>query len=297
MTDVLEKLLAREGVGRRPAASEDSASAAAAAAAWGAVWPEAILSFWRASDGLDLPLLDAHLLGTAEVRELAAGRFGESCREQGFVPLLDDHQGAHLGMLTREPLPGRIVQRPGAEVSRLVYRGFEGLLGGVHSALDLGEPADVYFSQTRGDFAADAPRTADDQAAADALLAADFTPEAGAHAVRLLAPDRLPQWRKLLQGDFDVRREALDRLQSFTATMPEVAHLLAEDRAALEAFADAVVAAVSAAGFEVGRRQGVFAEINGRWTNLEVYFKTRDVPRTLASIFGWPQAGWLYRHP
>lgn len=285
MTEVLEKLLARERVGRRPPASDEGV--AAAAEAWNVAWPEPLLAFWRTSDGLDLPLLDAHLLGTAEIRELAGGRFGESCREQGFAPLLDDHQGAYLGMLVQAPLFGRIVQRPGAEGSRLVYRGFEGLLGGIQSALDLGEPADVYFSQTRGDFAPDAPRTTDDQTAADALLAAEPTPATGAYAVRLLAPDRLPQWRKLLESDFAVRREALDRLQSFTATMPEVARLLAEDRAALEAFADAVTAAVSAAGFEVGRRQGVFAEINGRWTNLEVYFNTRDVPRTLASIFGW----------
>ena len=165
MGDVIDELLARDDIGRSVPASQSDINAVSRALA--APLPEMLVKLWRVSDGVALEPLDAHLLGPAEALQLLAkSALSDELVQRGFVPVLNDHQSNYLVVAVQGPLAFRVAYLPHDDGSRLVYRDFGSCVADLLRAMDGEDTADLYLHEARGDYAPDAPRPEEDQAAA-----------------------------------------------------------------------------------------------------------------------------------
>jgi hypothetical protein len=157
MGDVIDELLARDDIGTNGPAARSEIDAVSRY--FDAPLPELLVKLWRASDGVTLEQLDAHLLGPSEVRQLLAdGAWNEELVERGFLPVLDDHQSNYLVVIVRDPLAFRVAHVPHDDGSRLLYRDFESCIADLLRAMDGEDSADLYLHDAQGDYTPDAPR-------------------------------------------------------------------------------------------------------------------------------------------
>jgi len=284
--DTLVQLLARDDVtvgDPAPRAAVD-----AVAKRFGGALPAALIKLWSASDGIVFDSLDAHILGPADVVRMldeSAQPWASYLLDQGFLPILDDHQSNYLVVNVREPLAFRVTHLPHDDDRRPLYRDVDSFLLALPQAVASDESADSFFRATDGDYPPDAPRTEADQSAARALMATDGMNEEWNYAAQLLDASNLAEWATLLETDHFVRRDVVARMEKMTD--PAIRDLLQRDRAAFEEFAHTVAKAARAAGLNVGRRQPDALQVNGRWMNLEGFFYRRNVPDAIPRTITW----------
>lgn len=284
MADAVDRLLKGFGAAEGRPASE--ADVAAIETRFGGSVPAPLRKLWRASDGTDLEALEARLLGPTEIlRMTEAGASFEALPATGMLPLLDDRGSNFACLHLRPPLaPRTVFMHHDGDGLRLAHREVEGLFLGLVDCLEVGESADEYLRTDGGDYAPDAPRTAEDRAAARDLLATDGANGEWNLAIQLLDAADLTEWRRLLETDHFVRREAVARLRKLDS--PEVRELLEQDVAAFKAFVEAVVSAAGAAGLAVEWR-GNAPRIGGIWMNLDSFFHRRNVPDAVPRAIRW----------
>jgi len=284
MGDVIDKLLARDDTGTTDAAARSEIDAVSRY--FDAAVPELLVKLWRASDGVTLERLDAHLLGPSEVRYLVAdGAWNEDLVERGFLPVLDDHQSNYLVVIVRDPLAVRVAHVPHDDGSRLLYRDFESCVADLLRAMDSEASADLYLHDAQGDYAPDAPRPEEDQNAARELMRTAGEREEWNYAAQLLDASNLPEWAKLLETDHFVRRDVRARMRKMSS--PAIRQLLRKDKAAFEAFATLAADAARRTGLKVGGRQGDALQVGGKWMNLEGFFHRRNIPNALPRMIAW----------
>jgi len=285
MTGFVDQLLQHPDVVHGDPASRSTIDALAVK--YGARFPEPLLKIWSAGD-LTLETLDAHILGADEVLRLVEKEhWPRALTARGFVPLLNDHQANYLAVLVREPLAFRVAHVPHDDGSRLVYRELEGCARALLEALAAGESADMFFHDTDGDYAADAPRTPTDQQAARSLLATDGEHEEWNYATQLLDESNLEGWAQLLETDHFVRRDVVARMRKLHS--PVIRELLARDQRAFDEFAQRVAAAARKDGLKVGEQRNGVLRVNGSWMNLDGFFHRRSIPDAMPRMMAWFQ--------
>lgn len=284
MADTVDRLLARGGVSAVGPASR--ADIDEVAGRFGATLPAPLIELWGATDGVALDPLDAHILGPTEVILLVEDQaWPAGLVDQGFLPVLDDHQSNYLAAIVKGPLAYRVAHLPHDDAGRLLYRDLDPFLGALLHALDQDETADTFFRRTHGDYSPDAPRTREDRAAARALMATDGERDEWNYAAQLLDAEDVAEWATLLETDHFVRRDVVARMEQMTA--PAIRELLRRDQAAFEEFAAEVAEAAREAGFEVGRRQRDALQVGGKWMNLECFFHRRRIPDAIPRMLAW----------
>jgi len=283
MTGFVDQLLQHPDVVHGDPASRSTIDALAMK--YGATFPEPLLKIWSAGD-LTLETLDAHILGADEVLRLVEKEhWPRALTARGFVPLLIDHQANYLAVLVREPLAFRVAHVPHDDGSRLVYRELEGCARALLEALAAGESADMFFHDTDGDYAADAPRTPPDQQAARSLLATDGEHEEWNYATQLLDESNLEGWARLLETDHFVRRDVVARMRKLHS--PVIRELLARDQRAFDEFARRVADAARNDGLKVGEQRNGVLRVNGSWMNLDGFFYRRSIPDAMPRMMAW----------
>jgi len=203
--------------------------------------------------------------------------FGAGRRNSAGVDLSDP--------LVREPLAFRVAHVPHDDGSRLVYRELEGCARALLEALAAGESADMFFHDTDGDYAADAPRTPTDQQAARSLLATDGEHEEWNYATQLLDESNLEGWSRLLETDHFVRRDVVARMRKLHS--PVIRELLARDQRAFDEFARRVADAARNDGLKVGEQRNGVLRVNGSWMNLDGFFYRRSIPDAMPRMMAW----------
>jgi len=283
MTGFVDQLLQHPDVVHGDPASRSTIDALAMK--YGATFPEPLLKIWSAGD-LTLETLDAHILGADEVLRLVEKEhWPRALTARGFAPLLNDHQANYLAVLVREPLAFRVAHVPHDDGSRLVYRELEGCARALLEALAAGESADMFFHDTDGDYAADAPRTPTDQQAARSLLATDGEHEEWNYATQLLDESNLEGWARLLETDHFVRRDVVARMRKLHS--PVIRELLARDQRAFDEFARRVADAARNDGLKVGEQRNGVLRVNGSWMNLDGFFYRRSIPDAMPRMLAW----------
>jgi hypothetical protein len=281
--DWLERLRQHPFVSWREPASEDSIELVARQ--FGAVLPEALLQFWRASDGAGLGQFEGELLGASALSKLPDGEWLTLLKERGLLPVLHDGQSNHLVLHVTRPLSQRITYLPHDDGPRLMYRDLPSLLGELPQAFATGETADEYFAGTaQGDYAPDAPRSAADRADAELLSRCDTEVEL-VQAVALLDASQTEAWARLLETQHFVRREARARMECLPE--PAIVELLARDAAAFAEFAQFARRAAESAGLTVQGVQGESLRIDGRSYNLDALFYRRNIPDAFSKLSDW----------
>ncbi|HEY1067318.1 MAG TPA: SMI1/KNR4 family protein [Pirellulales bacterium] len=282
MASALSEFLGHRDVGKQAPADESEIEAVSRG--FNAPLPDALVAFWQASNGATLDRLNAHLLGTQEVLSILDARWNPFT-ELGFVPLLDDHQSNLICVIVREPVAFRVARVPHDDGSRLLYRDFDSFLNGLLEALRGGTAAVRFFHGSEGDYPADAPRSADDQASARALLQCDNAYDEWNYAVQLLDASNLDEWAALLETDHFVRRNVRARMQRMSA--PAIRELLQQDAAEFRRFAQATAKAARQAGLPVGRQQDDALQVGNRWMSLEAFFHRRRIPNAFPRMVQW----------
>jgi hypothetical protein len=284
VADALDQLLARGDVATgepAPRAYVDDL-----AGRFGAVLPASLIELWCATDGVALDSLNAHILGPAEVILMVDEQvWPPGLVDQGFLPVLDDHQSNYLAVLVREPLAFRVAHLPHDDGSRLLYRDVDSFLRALLKALEQDESADLFFHDTNGDYPPDAPRTRADQSAARAMMATGGTRDEWNYAAQLLDASNLAEWATLLETDHFVRRDVVARMEKMTD--PAIRELLRRDRVAFEEFATRAAEAAREAGLEVGRRERDALQVGGTWMNLDGFFHRRGIPDAVPRMLAW----------
>jgi hypothetical protein len=251
-----------------------------------AVLPVSLIALWGATDGLSLESLDAHILGPTEViRMIDKESWPPGLVDQGFLPLLDDHQSNYVTVCVREPLAFRVVHLPHDDESRLLYRDVDSFIHALIEALDRCEPACLFFHDADGDYLPDAPRNQVDQRAAQSLMATDGKRDEWNYAAQLLDASNLAEWATLLETDHFVRRDVVARMEKMRE--PAIRDLLRRDRVAFKEFAIRVAEAAREAGLEVGRLERGALQIGGSWMNLECFFHRRNIPDAIPRMLAW----------
>ncbi len=284
MANAVDQLLARDDV----ATSEPAPRAYIddLAGRFGAVQPASLIELWGATDGVNLDSLDAHILGPTEViLTIDEQAWPPGLVDQGFLPVLDDHQSNYLAVLVRGPLAFRVAYLPHDDGSRLLYRDVASLLQALIVALNGDELACLFFHDTQGDYPPDAPRSQADQRAARALMATDGTRDEWNYAAQLLDASNLAEWGTLLETDHFVRRDVVARMEKMTD--PAIRELLRQDRVAFEEFATRTAEAAREAGLEVGRRERDALQVGGKWMNLEGFFHRRRISDAVPRMLAW----------
>jgi hypothetical protein len=294
MDNVIDELLARDDVGTTEPASRSDMDAVSRY--FDAAPPGLLVKLWRASDGVTLEGLGAHLLGPSEIRQLLAdGAWSEELVERGFLPVLDDRESNYLAVIVRDPLAFRVAHVPHDDGSRLLYRDFESCVADLLRATDRGESADLYLHDADGDYAPDAPRPEEDQEAARELMRTAGEREEWNYAAQLLDASNLREWARLLETDHFVRRDVLARLRKMSA--PGVRELLRKDEAAFEAFATNFMDAVRGAGLRVGDRNGRCVRVGAAWYDLDGFFHRRNIPDAMPRMLAWIEDRLAGRNP
>jgi len=281
MQDVIDELLGRSDVARSNPASQEAIRAVARRC--DAPLPEALVKLWLVSDGVEMDSLDASVLGPTQV--LAWLDTIPSFAERGLVPVLDDHQSNCLAVCVQGPLAFRVLHLPHDDGARVLYRDVESCVRSLVEATGLCTSADLFLSETEGDYAPEGPRTAADQTAAKALLTGADEGDAWNHATTLLDATQLDEWARLLETDHFVRRDVRARMQRMSS--PDIRELLRKDDQAFEAFVSHFIASVRGAGRQVGTRDGTSLRVGNKWYELETFFHRRNVPDATERTLAW----------
>jgi hypothetical protein len=294
MGDVIDELLARDdATTSKPASSFDIT---AVATKFDAPLPESLLKLWRASDGLAIDPLDAHIPGPAEVLQLVADdAWNQQLVDRGFLPVLDDHQSNYLTLCVRNPLAFRVLHLPHDDGARVLYRDFESCLRSLIEAVVAGATADMFLFETDGDYPSDEPRPQQDQDDAKAMLAGPNERGEWNHAARLLDESTLNEWARLLETDHFVRRDVRARMQKMQS--PAIRELLQKDERAFEDFALTFMDAVRGAGLCLGERQLHCVRVSEAWYNLEAFFHRRSIPDAAPRMVTWIKDQLAGRNP
>lgn len=294
MGDVIDELLGRDDVTTSDPASR--ADINAAARQFDAPLPESLIKLWRASDGLTIDPLDAHVPGPAEVLQLLADdAWDQQLVQRGLVPVLDDHQSNYLAVCVRDPLAFRVLHMPHDDGARVLYRDFESCIGALTGAADAGEAADLFLFETEGDYPPDEPRPGEDQEAARALLAGKNTRGEWNHAARLLDESNLDEWTRLLETDHFVRRDVRARMQKMRSTA--IRELLRKDEQAFDQFAATFMDQARSAGLPLGDRNGQCVRVGEAWYELEAFFHRRNIPDAGPRMLAWIKDQLAGRNP
>jgi hypothetical protein len=284
MADSLGLLLRRTSGARHQ--EGDSPDAQQACAPFGAAPTDELVRLWGEGENLVLTGVGVHLVGPAEVLQLARSGCVDGLLDRGFVPVLDDDESNFLCVAVQEPLAPRVLYVPHDDASRLIYSNVVTMAEALLGLCDRKEPGAYFLHETRGDYPFDGPRTAEDRALGHALVKASKSDELLRYAVQLLGSDDIDDWRTLLETNHFVRRRALARLRSLTSS-PVVA-LLQRDAEAFARFADEIAAACASDGLVIGERQDTALQVGDHWVELEAFFYRRKVrnavPRTVAWI-------------
>jgi hypothetical protein len=200
---LLDELLAIDGV---RAAAPAPASQISEVARWaGASLPESLVGLWQRTNGLALPPIDAHVLGAGEALEVAASAGWDELLEGGFLPIVDDHGSYYCAVVIKEPLAFRGAHVPHDGESRLLYCGVESCLRAIVDGMRRGRTLDLVLSETHGDYAPDGARSAEDEAAARALLDRGGARGSGATRPSCWTPatstDSRGCWRPIISSD------------------------------------------------------------------------------------------------
>lgn len=294
MSDLSDELLARDDVTRFDPAS--GADITAVSRKLDAPLPDALVMIWRASGGLTIEPLDAHIPGPTEVLQLFAGdAWDQQLVPRGLVPVLDDHQSNYLAVCVHTPLAFRVLHLPHDDGARVLYRDFESCLRSLLKAADAGETADIFLYETDGDYPPDEPRSEDDQNAAKALLSGANESGEWNHAARLLDASNLEEWARLLETDHFVRRDVRARMQKMQS--PAIQELLRKDEQAFEEFAVKFTEVVREAGLPVGERKDQCVGVGKAWYNLEGFFHRRNIPEAIPRMLDWINDQMAGRNP
>lgn len=284
MGDVIDELLGRDDVTTSDPASR--ADINAAARQLDAPLPESLVKLWRASDGITIDPLDAHVPGPTEVVQLLADdAWDQQLVERGLVPVLDDHQSNYLAVCVRDPLAFRVLHLPHDDGARVLYRDFESCIEALIRAADAGETADLFLFESEGDYPPDEPRPEEDQEAAKVLLAAKNERGEWNHAARLLDASNLEEWARLLETDHFVRRDVRARMRKMRSTA--IRELLRKDEQAFEQFAVTFMDVVRGAGLPLGDPNGQCARVGKAWYELEAFFHRRNIRDAMPRMVTW----------
>lgn len=289
MDDAVDQLLSRGDIETAGPASRSKIDAVARQ--FDGLLPSLLPKLWRASDGVILCDLEAHIPGPSEALDLIAGDAWEQhWLERGFVPVLDDRQGSYLAAIVSDPCAFRIAHVPHDDKSRLIYRDFESCLYSLIQAMDSGvTDACMFLHESKGDYPPDTPRSEEDQDVARALMAGGNEDQAWNYAAQLLDASNLDEWAKLLETDHVVRGDVRARMQQMTS--PAIHDLFEKDQKAFDEFAELTAIAVKKAGHNVGIRKNECLQVDGHWMNLEAFFYCRNMPnameRVIAAVRSW----------
>jgi hypothetical protein len=286
VSDTVGRLLARNDVA--VAAPAPQARVDEMAEHFGGALPPSLVELWRASDGVVLESLNAHILGPVEVIQLIDnGAWPEGAVGLSYLPVLDDHESNYLAAIVRGPLAFRVAYLPHDDDFRLLYHDVDSLIHALLEVLEQDESANLrlFFYDTPGDYPADSARTHADQFAARALMATDGTHCEWNYAAQLLDASNLAEWATLLETDHFVRRDVVARMEQMTD--PAIRELLRRDRVAFEDFAARTVEAAREAGLDVGRRQQDVLQVGGKWMNLDGFFHRRRIRDAVPRMLAW----------
>jgi hypothetical protein len=293
MSDLIEALLAREGVVKgEPSSRADIESIVSA---FGVPMPDTLVKLWLASDGVALEGLDADLFGPTKIREYLGYGTCTYWLEQGFVPLLDDHGSNPLVVAVKEPLAYRVIYQPHDGDMKIMYRTLESWLADLGRVMATFDSADTYLRESYGDYPPDGPRTEDDRQAARVLLRTDGEHDEWKFAINLLDDSNLEEWKALLETQHFVRRYAQARMHQMRSST--IRELLRKDQQAFEEFAKVAEEAARNAGLEVGERSYECLRVGGKGMNLDGFFYRRNIPNAVPRMIAWFEDLIAGRHP
>jgi hypothetical protein len=283
MADSINELITRDDVDRNDPASV--ADIEAVADLFGTGLPEPMLRVWRATDGIVLTEIDAHILGPSESLEIAREDvLNMGLVDRGLLPLLDDHQSNYLMLNLSAPLAFRVSYVPHDDGSRLIFRDLFSCAKHLLGMMDREESADGLYD-TPGDYEADAPRDMADQMSARALLTTGGEHEECNYAAQLLDASNLDEWQQLLETDHFVRRDVRARMAKMSS--PAIRELLRTDDKAFADFAARAEAEARKAGLDVGPRDLDCLKIGQSWMNLDAFFHRRNIPNAFSRMIAW----------
>lgn len=291
--DIISDLLDAAGVIADDATPASAEAIASLLARIQGPLPATLLALWRITDGLDLPDLDARILGPAEIADIISPA-GVWC-DPGLLPLIDDRQSNYFALCYAEPLAFRIAYMPHDDGPWLVFRHVDSLLQAILRNADDPDCLDNIIPVDAGDFRPDARRTPDDLVAARALLRTDGERGQWNYAVQLLDASNLPELALLLETDHMVRRDALRHMRAMESDAVQA--LLAEDAQKFAAFVAAVTSAVGEAALVVTNFQNTVLQINGIWIELEYFYHRRHIPKALPRLIDWVRDLLAKRNP
>jgi hypothetical protein len=283
MSDVLEQLLAHEAATTSDPASRSDIDAVARRI--DAPLPELLAQRWRRSDGVAMQPLDCLVLGPSAVLQLLDNDAWFDLSKRGLLPIVDDHQSNLLAVFTRGPRAFRVAHLAHDDDDRLLYRDVEGCFRGLLECADQGSDAASFFYETQGDYPPDEPRCDEDQEAARELLAAPHELDEWNHAAQLLDAGNLAGWRRLLETDHFVRRDARERMRKMSS--PAIKALLAEDQEAFDEFVELAANAARQAGMKVGPSERDALQVGGKWMNMDAFFHRRRIPNAVPRMLAW----------
>jgi hypothetical protein len=283
MSNVVEELLAHEAVTTgdpAPRADIDAVSRQL-----DAPLPDLLIQLWRRSDGIVLEPVDCHVPGPSEVLQALEENAWFDLSQRGLLPILDDHQSNVLAVFVRGPRAFRVAHLPHDDGSRLIYRDVESSFRALIDCANHGDSADSYFYEAQGDYPPDQPRPEDDQEAAKELIAGPHELDEWNHAVQLLDAGNIAEWRRLLETDHFVRRDARERMGKMSSA--SIKALLAEDQKAFESFVSQAAEAARQAGLKVGRQERDVLQVGGKWMSMEGFFHRRHIPNAVPRMIAW----------
>lgn len=247
-----------------------------------------------ATDGLDIPPLDAEILSVSAIHDIwRATERGERWQLiiggwRGEIPVLDTHDSDYFTVACRPPLAPRVIHAPHDDGARLLFRDVSGLFRWLTRS---GQANPNSERNPVGDFDDAEPRNADDLAAARELLSVRPLPygsekndlvryeEACRFGLTLLDASMIDVAATALEApDMFVRRDARQRLARMPGQAARAA--LHGDAEAVAAFCADVVEACRAAGIPAEVRDGNL-KVDGRGANLDAVFPARRQPNAM----------------
>jgi hypothetical protein len=146
--------------------------------------PDELSALWRISNGLGLPSIGAELMGVSAISNLL--EHWDPNLQMGLLPILDLNSSNYVAICFRNPLTPRVAWTPHDSEARLLYKDLTRLIEVLLEFLDQNAVlmededfdeynedlvlADLFFSETHGDYSSEAVRTAEEKDIGQKLL-------------------------------------------------------------------------------------------------------------------------------
>jgi hypothetical protein len=243
--------------------------------------PEELLQLWRNTNGVKFNKFEGNLLGPYEVLKYIENPVWFDFASAELLPLYYNDQSDFYVICMGEPLAYRIMFTPHDDGPELKYRNIDSFFEDLLVGLDSNEFSALFFHPRNGDYDRSKKRTAQDQTDALALLTQPEGDHNWNYAIQLLDESDPAPWKKLLETDHFIRRDARAHLSALASKSPRMKELYEQDQLAFAEFFDRFEKAMKEAGLPVGERSGSCLKIGSSWKELEAFFHLRHEPRAM----------------